>query len=405
MFNPLDPDHYHRPYVRLAELRRTCPVSRPLPGFVFVSRYDDVREQLRDHEHLSNAGNFRLDQDPSSITAVVHMDPPRHTLLRKLIVRAFSPGVVAAAEPRIRAHAERLIGAFADRGTAELIDALARPLPAVVLAEMVGVPTADVPTFVGWTNEVVAVIPAVGDQPALRSLSGYCARLVDDRRGAAVRPDDLITRLIEAEVDGDRLSDAEVVGTIVQLILAGQDTVTRLIGNCAYELLREPDRWRRIQADRSLVPVAIEESLRHDSPLQWAMRTCVKPTEVGAVGVAPGERVLLGIGSANRDERLWEDAERFSLDRPTGGNHLAFGHGIHLCLGAALGRSEGRIAVETLLDLLPGLRLADGYEYRMTDTAMARGPARLDVVWPVPAGVSGDRATGTPGAARRDSPL
>jgi cytochrome P450 len=346
-----------------------------------VSRHADVRAWLRDHEHLSNAGNFRLDEDVAFPPAMVMLDPPDHSRLRRLVVGAFSSGVVAAAEPFIRKHALALIDGFAPDGEADLVAALARPLPAAVIAYMVGVPGEDVETFMGWTHEVTARIPVAGDAPALHALFDYTHELIDRRRALHHPPDDLVTRLIQAEVDGERLSDAEIVGTIAQLILAGQDTVTRLIGNCLHELLRDRRHWERLLADRSLVPAAIDESLRHDAPLQWAMRVCKQATEIGGVAVRPGTRVLLGIGSANRDELLWRDPDGFSLDRETAPAHLAFGHGIHLCLGASLGRAEGRIALEALLDRLPGLRLAAGFTYEITETAMARGPQRLDVVW------------------------
>jgi cytochrome P450 len=194
-------------------------------------------------------------------------------------------------------------------------------------------------------------------------------------------PDDLLDRIMEAEVEGERLEDTGIVGSIYQLIVAGQDTVTRLIANCVHELLLDRSLWERVRADRRLVAVAVEESLRHDSPIQWAMRSCKHATEVGGQPVEAGKRVLLGIGSANRDETVFDDPETFSLDRPNAASHIAFGHGIHLCLGASLGRSQGRIALEALLELLPDLRLAPGLRYELLEVAMTRGPKRLDVVW------------------------
>jgi cytochrome P450 len=246
----------------------------------------------------------------------------------------------------------------------------------------VGVPEADQELFSRWTYEITATLPfGFLETQAWADFTAYLKAFIADRRAAAAPPDDLVARLLQAEVDGQRLTDAEVRMSIWQLVIAGNDTTTRLIANLVHRLLEDRTRWERVQSDRSLVTPAVEESLRLDPPLNWAMRTCVEPTELGGTTIDDGSRVVVGLASANRDDHRWTDPDVFSLDRVSPDDHLAFGYGIHVCLGASLARREAALALEALLDLVPGARLADGFRYVRQHNPMLHGPERLDLVW------------------------
>jgi cytochrome P450 len=378
-FDPFDPNHFLDPFDRLREARERCPVSRIAPDAIFVAGYEPAVAVLRDFRSYSNEGNFQIEHNPDPPT-IVQVDPPRHNQLRKLISTALNPRVVADAEPFVRRVAADLVASFASDRRVELMASYCRPLPAIVIARLVGVPEADWQRFTDWTAEITANVPFSFQQlDAWRDFKSYIHGAIDDRRRSAQPPDDIITRLIEAEVEGSRLTDDEIRMSIFQLIVAGNDTTTRLIGNCVFELLRT-GLWERVLIDRSLVEQAVAESLRHDSPIQWVMRKARTAGELNGIQFHEGDRVLVGVASANRDESRWNDAAEFRLDRPPDG-HLAFGFGRHLCLGAPLGELEGRIALETLLDRLPSARLCPDYRYEMVPAAMMRGPKRLDLCW------------------------
>ena len=391
-FDPLDPSHYREPHERLAELRRSCPVSKPSEHMAFVASYDDVRSAARDVAHLSNVGNVRLarpgaDGPPRRSLALTQLDPPQHTVVRRLLLSAFTPATVRATEPFLEETARRIVRQAHPRGHADLNELLARPIPALAIAHLTGIDEADQADFAEWSAEITANLPMVPlDLPARQSFVAAIERLLRERRADARPKDDLLTRLLVADVRGDdgemvRATDDDIVGIIFQLIVAGNDTTMRLIANCVHSLLVERSRWERVLADRSLLDVAIEESLRFDSPIQWMMRTCRDPMSLRGVQIDDGDRVLLGVGSANRDDTVFDDPDEFSLDRSNASDHLAFGHGIHLCLGAALGRSETRIAIGALLDAMPDVRLAPGFVYEPVDSAMVRGPKSLLLEW------------------------
>lgn len=398
VFDPMNLAHARNPHARLAELRRTCPVSRPSDGVVFVAGYEAFRAAARDVTHLSNVGNFRMnrpgDSPPRRSLALTQLDPPQHTAVRRLVMGAFTPATVRTIEPFLEASARRMIAAVLPDGRADLNDLLARPLPALAIAHLTGVPDANHADFAEWSAQVTAHLPYVPPGlPARTSLIEALGRVIAERRSSPGAADDLIGRLLQSKISGvdddAPLSDDDIIGIVFQLILAGNDTAMRLIANCVHSLLVVPTLWDRVLADRQLLDVAIEESLRHDPPIQWMMRTCRADTSVDDTRIATGERVLLGVNSANRDESIFDHSDDFSLERSNASDHLAFGYGIHLCLGAALGRAEARIAIGALLDHIPDLHLGPGFEYEPVDSPMVRGPLRLDVEWtPRPGEVS-----------------
>ncbi|HEX5402603.1 MAG TPA: cytochrome P450 [Pseudonocardiaceae bacterium] len=290
------------------------------------------------------------------------MDPPDHTRLRRLVAGAFTPRAIAGLEPWIRdvttgllANAARADGAAGF----DLIDALAFPLPITVICHLLGVPAGDRAQFRAWGHEVAATLDprtGVDTRAAELALTGYLQDLVRKRRAD---PDDsILSALIAAEDDGDRLSSGEVVSTALLLLVAGFETTVNLIGNGTVALLGDPDGWALLREDPTLVPAAVDEMLRYDSPVQMTSRIATEDVEVGGRVIAAGRPVITFIGGANRDPEVFEEPDRFRIDRPDPGRHLCFSLGVHHCLGAALARLEGRIAIEELTRRYPALEPA-----------------------------------------------
>jgi cytochrome P450 len=293
------------------------------------------------------------------------MDPPDHTRIRRLVSGAFTPKAIAALEPRIREVAAGLLDQ-AGASDFDLIDALAFPLPIAVICHLLGVPAEDQAKFRAWGHDVAATLEpqtagAVLSQSraAEVALSQYLRDLVSKRRAD---PDDsLLSALIAAEEDGDRLTHAELVSTALLLLVAGFETTVNLIGNGTVALLTAPDgrqQWDRLRQDPALVPAAVEELLRYDSPVQMTSRNATQDVEVGGTLIRQGTPIVVAIGGANRDPEVFDQPGRLLTDRPNAGRHLSFSLGAHHCLGAALARLEGRIAIEELTSRYPALSLA-----------------------------------------------
>ena len=289
------------------------------------------------------------------------MDPPDHTRLRRLVSGAFTPRAVAGLEPWIRDVTVRLLADADGAAGFDLIDALAFPLPIAVICRLLGVPAEDQAQFRVWGHDVAATLdPQTAAQPQTRAaelaLTRYLQDLVRQRRAD---PDDsILSALIAAEEEGDKLSPGEVVSTALLLLVAGFETTVNLIGNGTVALLGEPGSWQRLRQDPALIPAAIEEMLRYDSPVQLTSRIATEDAEAGGSVIAAGRAVLVSIGGANRDPAVFERPDEFRIDRPDPGRHLAFSLGIHHCLGASLARLEARIAIEELTQRYPALELA-----------------------------------------------
>ncbi len=354
------------PWPIYARLRRSGGVARMGPeGPWSVYRYDDVRAVLGDHTRFSSAHPGA--EGPRSL---IQSDPPRHTQLRGLVSRAFSPHTVASLEPRIAALAEELLDAAAARGTFDLITDFAGPLPVMVIAEMLGIAAEDRARFKHWSDVVVASSDAVLGEGGRRDrgeherawteMIDYFSRAVQARR--AEPRDDLISGLLAAEVDGERLNMADILNFCWLLLVAGNETSTNLIGNAALCLMEDGgEALDRLRADPSLLPSAVEEVLRFRSPVQAMFRHARVPVEIGGQRLQAGERLIAWMGSANRDPERFPEPDRFDITRSPNA-HVAFGHGVHFCLGAPLARLEGRIALEALLRRLPAeaWRLREG---------------------------------------------
>jgi cytochrome P450 family 130 len=337
-----------------------------------LSRFEDVWRAVSDPESFSSivaeAQNF--------LPQMIYIDPPRHTLLRSLVSRAFTPRRIAGVESTVRRTCDALLDKIAADGRCELQHDYAAIIPSVVIARMIGIPEQHIDTFRGWTESFIEIQGPNDYLEALKNCYELFAELLAKRRR---RPaEDLMSALLAAEVDGQQLTDEELLGFCFLLILAGNDTTSSLIGSGIVLLARHPEQRSRLQADRMLWPGAIEEMNRIESPVQALPRTALRDTEFHGTTIPAGSRVMLIWGAANHDEREFPEPERFDIAR-TVTRHLAFGHGVHHCLGANLARLEARIALEAWHDRFPVYEL-DGPPRRIISIwarAFSRIPVRL----------------------------
>jgi cytochrome P450 len=326
-----------------------------------ITRYDQARQALNDPRLSKTAPGLRLGSMPDDTRSAIfrHMlatDPPDHTRLRRLVSAAFTARRIEALRPRIQQISDDLLDALKGRERVDLIDAYAFPLPIQVICELLGLPDEDRDTFRFWTNVIVGGQAYQAQQPAaMRDLVAYSRRLLAERRD---RPgDDLLSGLIAAHDEEDRLCEDELTSMVFLLLIAGHETTVNLIGNGTMLLLSDRSRWERLGHDRSLLPSAIEEFLRFEGPVAYATsRFTTEPMEIGGQHLPAGVPVLVGLSSANRDAARFADGDDFDLGREQN-PHLGFGHGIHYCLGAPLARLEAQIAFTGLLDCFPEMRL------------------------------------------------
>lgn len=387
-YDPLDPDHHADPAARLAEARDRCPVSQPRPGAYYLARHADVVSTLTGHESFSSIDNFALEGGSKTAelpaTPITMTDPPEHTALRARLRRWFAPTVLRRQEPRIQDLVSELLGTWQPGQKVEVYTELARQVPTRVVYALLGLPEEDWDRLHAWADAIDDRLPRVAfDLPEMVALIGYLGEHLAARAATPPTGADVIDGLVHPADGETPLTPVEGVIHVFQLIVAGTDTTASLITNLLYELLADRTRWERLLADRSLIPRAIEESLRHDAPLQYVLRTVTQEQEVSGCPVKPGDRLVVGLQSANWDERAWgADAGEFSLDRAAGqATTMTFGYGIHTCLGAPLARLQARVILEQLLDGFPGLRLAPGYHREPAPgLVMVRRPARVDVV-------------------------
>lgn len=375
-----EPAFQENPYPFYETLRAEAPVYRePRFGGYLLSRYDDVYEALRDHGTYSSARGLSPRQPTTSRMGanltIVTSDPPRHTHLRQLVNKAFTPRVVELLRPRIEALCAEFLDAVPGPEF-DFVGALSYPLPMVVIAELLGVPAEDREQFKRWSDALVGTFENAelsfredAAEMFLYFTNAYAARRTGPR-------EDLLTALVEAEIDGERLNDIELLSFAMILLVAGNETTTNLLGNFANIAAARPDLWQSLRADRSLVRPAIEETLRIDSPVQLLGRGTTRAVELHGMTIPENARVLLAFGSANRDPDAWAAPDDFRLDRELG-KHVAFGHGIHYCLGSPLARLEAEIAINALLDRFDAFELA-GTPQRLHSTVI-HGFERLPV--------------------------
>jgi cytochrome P450 len=356
-YDPYSYDIHEDPYPVYRRLRDEAPAYfNPERRFWALSRYDDVRTATNDWRTYTSSQGITLEPlRRGTEPHIIEMDPPRHTQLRALVSRAFTPNRMAALEEPIRARTRALMQPFAATGRVDLIGDFAARLPMSVISEMLGVPDADQDPLRHAADALLHREPD-SDQltPAgiegATMLYGYFDALIRERRTHPA--DDLLGVLIEAEEAGNALTHSELLGFCFLLIIAGNETTTKLLGNAVFWLAENPAALAAITADPTLIAAAVEETLRYDPSTQAMARALTHDVELHGERLEAGTKVLLLFGSANRDERRWgPDADHFDLRRDTSG-HFAFGHGIHHCLGAALARLEARVALEELLPVL-----------------------------------------------------
>jgi len=390
----LGADYFQDPLAYFSRMREEAPVTPVLlprgERVWLVTRYADVRAALADPRlHKDWAGKLTPpDWVADEVTGYlsVHLlnaDPPDHTRLRKLVSKAFTARRVAGLRPRVAAITAALLDALAARLAAgdpvDLIEAFAFPLPVTVICELLGVPAADQAQFRVWSNAIVA---SDGDplsfHAAGTAMFHYFSQLVAAKR---VQPaDDLVSALVEARDSGDSLDERELIAMLFLLLVAGHETTTNLIASGMLALLTNPAELARLRAEPSLLPGAVEELLRYANPLNHATdRFTLEPVEIGGVSIPAREWVLCVTSAANRDSARFPDADRLDVGRDAGG-HVAFGHGIHYCLGAPLARLEGEIAFGALLSRFPALTLAaDPSSLRWRPSSLIHGLETLPV--------------------------
>jgi cytochrome P450 len=390
--NPMDPAFVADPYPTYHRLRAEDPVHHSPLGFWVLTRYDDVIAALRDPRLAKEAiaawvaARFGAPM-PALGLSMLDRDPPDHTRLRGLVSKAFTPRVVEGLRPHIQQIVDGLLDRAQDAGALDLIEGFAYPLPVIVICEMLGVPVADHERFKGWSLDIArgldsVLLPTDSDVPrrsmaARTALADYFRELIARRR-AAPRAD-LLSGLIAAEEAGDKLSENELLATCILLLIAGHETTVNLIGNGTLALLRHPDQLRLLRENPGLIGSAIEELLRFDGPVQRTARIPSEDVVIAGHTIARGEMVMPFIGAADRDPAQFPDPDRLDITR-TDNRHIAFGWGIHFCLGAPLARIEGQIAIGTLVRRLPKLALAtEAPEFRQSLTL--RGLASLPVTF------------------------
>ncbi len=385
MMNFLSDDLRRDPFPLYEQVRSSSPLlHEPQSDMWLVFDYESVKRVMTDHDAFSSIVTPPTGKAPDWL---VFSDPPRHTKLRGIIMRAFTPRSIANLEPRIRELSRELLAPALERGQMDLALEYSNLLPTMVIAEMIGIPVADRARFLRWGETIMNLSYAIaGGEEAAKAMQenavvkeemrAYLKEVIPERRKAP--KDDLLTRLVEAEVDGERLTEEEILGFFQLLLSAGTETTTNLINNAILCLIENPDQLARLRAEPHLLPSAIEEVLRYRSPGQIIFRSTKRDIELHGQVIPAGKLVLVMIGSANRDPMKFRDPDRFDIARDPN-PHVAFGHGIHFCLGAALSRLEAKVALEDLLERMKGFELASPEPWEPRKGLHIHGPLRLPI--------------------------
>jgi cytochrome P450 len=390
VFVPFDEAFRREPFAVYARARREHPVyAHPNFPAVSVFRYDDVQNLLRDPVTWSShfplpEGMERPDDMPESM---IGCDPPVHTRLRGLVSQAFTPRMVKRLEPRMRRIAHELLDDAVMQRDVDLVQALTRPLPVIVIAEMIGIPTGDRARFTVWSDALVASLGVglftgvdperlAAQRKIIRELRDYFLPLIEERR--AEPREDLLSGLVAAEVEGSRLTFDEMIQMLILLLVAGNETTTNLIGNAVLELLDHPDALDHVWSDPELLSGAVDEVMRFSSPVQLDPRRATHALELHGVPVAAGQIVIGWIGSANRDDSVFPRPDVFDIQRRDN-RHVGFGFGPHVCLGASLATLETRVALGALLERTRSFRRLDAAPLPLHPSLVFRGVTKLPV--------------------------
>ena len=375
-FNPMTRAFQVDPYPVYRKLQEKDPFhrSRPIGGWV-LTRHADISAVLRNPAFLSDGRKMpnarkmheRAVRDGLATEAdfatqpMLTTDPPDHTRLRSLVSRAFTPRAVEALRPRVEHLVEEMVERCAALGTFDVIAEIAYPLPVIIIAEMLGIPPEDRDQFKRWSDDLASTVGMASVEEQLRAraarqaLRTYLEPIIAERRRAP--REDLLSALVAAEDDGDRLSIDELHATVMLLLVAGNETTTNLIGNGLLALLQHPDQLERLRTQPEMIGTAVEELLRYDSPVQGTSRFTLADTEVNGHPVEAGQNLFLMIGAANRDAAQFANPDALDIGREDN-KHLSFGNGIHYCLGAPLARIEGPAALSAIIERFPDMRLA-----------------------------------------------
>ncbi len=403
IFNPLDPAFIRDPYPTYRQLQTQAPVYRTPLGVWLVSRYRDVSQVLRDprFEHrfddmARRRGGARAATSPAfqSLSRwLIVLNPPDHTRLRALLAKGFTARRVEALRPQVQAVIDSLIDDIVADGQADLVQVFNRPLPVIVICQLLGIPESDWTRFMDESclpPQILAPRPLSGAEidemdAAILAIEGYLGELCDARRKQP--QDDLTTALVEAEEAGDRLSHDELIATMVLLFFAGHETTVNLISNGLNALFQHPEALARLRAEPALIPNAVEEMLRYDNPAQLAgVRCCTEPVTLSGVELPAGTQVAPLIGAANRDPEVFDDPDTFDIGRSFAVNKvLSFGGGYHHCIGAQLARMETSLALASLLERLPELALENLDEPARLTSYTLRGLSAQPARWTTPA--------------------
>ena len=366
-FDPYSEDFFCAPFDTYRRMRDEAPVYYSEKyDFWALTRYDDVAAAIKDHGTFSSAKGVTLDivkapdVERPLAKIIISLDPPEHERMRKLVNRVFTPRAIASLEQVVRDTIDRYVQQL-DPTSFDAVADFAALFPVEIITSMLGVPAADRQQVRLWLDkglerEPGSISPSAESMDAMMQTATYYFGLIQERR--ANPKDDMISRLIETEVveDGEarRLDDIEIAGFATMLGGAGAETVTKLVGNAVVVFADNPDQWQKLKDDPGKIPAAFEELLRYEGPSQYQILTTTRDVTLHGTTIPQNDPVLLINGSATRDERFFPDADRFDIDRERKvGYNLNFGYGVHSCLGAALARMEGRIALETLIDLIP----------------------------------------------------
>jgi len=382
-FNPLDADYVPNPFPHLAEMRELAPVQQTLAGPWTLFRYDDVFRLLRDPSLSVDDANADIDgsqravmfeelygeEGPAPDTSILNTDPPDHTRLRRLVSKVFTPRAIEALRPMIQRMVDDALDQMESDGVANVVERLAFPLPFDVISEMMGMPDSDRDQIRDWSEALVKTLDPILSEDDIRA--AYDANIaMNDHIDSVIEwkrsnpGDDLMTKLIEAEDDGDRLSAVELRDQIAVLFVAGHETTVNLVGTGIYELLRHRDQMQFWIDDPEISGNAIEELLRFVSPVQFSRRIATSDIEYGDHVIPKGSFVMAGLASSNRDPEHWgPSAEDLDLRRDGAGTHLSFGSGIHYCLGASLAKLEGKIAIGSFIARFPDARVTGEPEW------------------------------------------